>query len=97
MSLPDLVAGLDNDEIGFAKAEYRVHILEAQRRAGFNAVGAESLVFGKDEADRADVVLGGTVTELRCVRLRGQLRGSIGVEWQLLDRERDQVAYRVHG
>jgi S1-C subfamily serine protease len=90
-----LVARLDNDEIGFAKAEYRVHILEALRSAGFNAVGAESLVFGKDEADRADVVLGGTVTELRCVRLRGQLRCSIGVEWQLLDRERDQVVYRV--
>lgn len=91
----NLVARLDSDEIGFAKPEYRVHILEALRGAGFNAVGAESLVFGKDEAERADLVLGGTVTELDCKRLHRQLRCSVGVEWQLLDRERDEIVYRV--
>lgn len=91
----NLVARLDNDEIGLAKAEYRVHILEALRDAGFNAVGAESLVFGKDEAERADLVLGGTVKELRCGQPHGHLRCSVGIEWQLLDRERDEVVYRV--
>jgi hypothetical protein len=84
----NLVARLDNDEIGFAKAEYRVHILEALRAEGFNAVGAENLVFGKDEAERADVVLGGTVKELACQRVQRQLRCRVGIEWQLLDRER---------
>jgi serine protease Do len=91
----NLVARLDDDEIGFAKAEYRVHILEALRGAGFNAVGAESLVFDKDEAERADVVLGGTVRELTCRQLHGRPRCSVGIEWQVLDRERDQVVYRV--
>jgi S1-C subfamily serine protease len=91
----NLVARLDNDEIGFANAQYRVHILEALRDAGFNAVGAENLVFGKDDAERADVVLGGTVKELKCRQMRAQLRCRVGIEWQLLDRERDQIVYRV--
>src|SRR5688572_14232939 len=91
----NLVARLDDDEIGFAGAAYRVHILEALRGAGFNAVGAESLVFGKDEAERADVVLGGTVKELKCRPLRRRLRCSVGIEWQVLDLERDEVVYRV--
>jgi S1-C subfamily serine protease len=91
----NLVARLDTDEIGFAKAEFRVHILEVLRAAGFNAVGAENLVFGKDEAERADVVLGGTVKELQCRKLHDRLRCGVGIEWQLLDRERDEVVYRV--
>src|SRR5262245_39373722 len=91
----NLIARLENDEIGFAKPEFRVHILEALRDAGFNAVGAESLVFGKDDAERADLVLGGTVTELRCRSWSGQLRCLVGIEWQVLDRESDQIVYRV--
>lgn len=91
----NLVARLDNDQIGFAKAEYRVHILEALRAAGFNAVGAENLVFGKDEGERADLVLGGTVLELGCRQIKRDLRCRVGIEWQLLDRERDEVVYRV--
>ncbi len=91
----NLVARLDDDEIGFARAEYRVHILETLRDAGFNAVGAENLVFGKDEAARADLVLGGTVKELACRKRGQQVRCSVGIEWQLLDRERDEVVYRV--
>lgn len=86
---------LDHDEIGFAKAEYRVHILEALRRAGFNAVGAESLVFEKDEGARAELVLGGIVREIECQQHYGKLRCGVGVEWQLLDRERDEVVYSV--
>ncbi len=91
----NLVARLDNDEIGFAKAEYRVHLLEALREAGYNAVGAENLVFGKDEGERADVVLGGTVKELDCKQVHGSTRCSVGIEWQLLDRERDEIVYRM--
>jgi len=91
----NLLARIDKDQIGFAKPEYRVHILEALRGTGFNAVGAENLVFGKDDSDRADFVLGGTVTELDCVTYFSTLRCRIGIEWQLLDRERDEVVYRV--
>jgi serine protease Do len=91
----NLVARLDNDEIGFAKPEYRVHILEALRNAGFNAVGAENLVFDKDDGERADIVLGGTVKELSCKQMQRELRCSVGIEWQLLDRERDEVVYQA--
>jgi serine protease Do len=91
----NLVSRVDEDEIGFAGAAYRVHILEALREAGVNAVGAESLVFNKDDAERADVVLGGIVKELRCRPWHLRLRCSVGIEWQLLDRERDEVVYRV--
>ena len=86
---------LDKDEIGFAKPQFRVFILEALRDAGFNAVGAENLVFDKDEADKADLLLGGTVKELDCRTVGWQLRCGVGIEWQLLDRERDEVVYRV--
>src|SRR5438874_4218354 len=54
------------DEIGIAGQDFRVVILEALRKAGFHAVGAENLVFGKDRANQADYVLGGTVRELEC-------------------------------
>jgi hypothetical protein len=90
-----LVARIDKDEIGFAKPEYRVHILEALRQAGFNAVGAESLVFDKDEGARAEMLLGGTVQEVECREVRRTLRCRVGIEWQLLDRGRDEIAYRV--
>jgi serine protease Do len=91
----NLLARLEDDEIGFAKAEYRVHILEELRNAGFNAVGAENLVFNRDDSEKADLVLGGTVKELACRSVGAQLRCGVGIEWQLLDRERDEVVYRV--
>lgn len=91
----NLVARLDKDEIGFAKAEYRVHILEALRDAGFNAVGAESLVFERDEGEQADYVLGGTVRELSCRRVARHENCRVGILWEVLDRERDAVVYRV--
>jgi serine protease Do len=91
----NLVARLDRDEIGFAKAEYRVHILEALRAAGFNAVGAESLVFEKDEGQRADLVLGGTVRELECRYVNRHNNCRVGIQWELLDREQDTIIYRT--
>src|SRR4051794_2482398 len=36
------------DEIGVVREELRVFVLEQLRMRGFNAVGAESLVFGTD-------------------------------------------------
>jgi S1-C subfamily serine protease len=91
----NLVARLDSDEIGFAKAEYRVHILEALRAAGFNAVGAESLVFDRDEGQRADLILGGTVRELECRRVARRTNCRVAIQWELLDRDQDAVVYRV--
>ncbi len=41
-------------------------VLEALREQGFNAVGAENLVFDQDRSRDAEYVLGGTLTELEC-------------------------------
>lgn len=92
----NLVARLEaGDEIGFADGEYRVRILEALRSAGLNAVGAESLVFSQDDAERADVLLGGTVKELACEAVGGQTNCRIGIAWEVLDRGSQRVVYRV--
>jgi S1-C subfamily serine protease len=92
----NLIARLDTDEIGIAKAEMRVHILEALRAAGHNAVGAESLVFDRDESDAADLLLGGTVLELECRDMKfTNRRCRIGVDWEVLARDDDEVVYRV--
>src|SRR5688572_28936714 len=63
------------DVIGIAGQDFRIHILEDLRRRGLNAVGAESLVFGNDRGDSADLTLGGTVTELEC--RRGSAAGQV--------------------
>ncbi len=95
LGFSNLLARLDDNQLSFARPEYRVFALEELRRAGYNAVGAENLVFGKDDAEKADLILGGTVKELDCNHVGGALRCSVGIEWQLLDRESDRVVYRV--
>jgi S1-C subfamily serine protease len=92
----NLVARLDEtDDIGFAKAEYRVYVLEALRAAGLNAVGAESLVFSRDDSDKADLLLGGTVKELTCEPHGSWRDCRIGIVWEVLDRHSDEIVYRV--
>jgi hypothetical protein len=96
LGFSNLVFRLEStDEIGIAGEDFRVHILESLRENGFNAVGAESLVFGKDASRRAELLLGGTVRELDCIEKYGRLNCRIGVEWQLLDVMRDAVVYTV--
>lgn len=100
---PDVPIGLSNllvrldhsDEIGLANAGLRVQVLEHLRSVGVRAVGAENLVFDKDETRKARFMLGGTVRELSCVSPTGNLDCSLGVEWQVLDVERDAVVYTV--
>jgi serine protease Do len=85
------------DEIGIANENFRIHILEDLRRRGLNAVGAENLVFESDRGGTADLVLGGTVSELDCKpgETRERVSCRIGVEWQVLDTASDTVVYKV--
>jgi len=85
------------DEIGVADQDFRVHILEDLRGRGLNAVGAENLVFGSDHGGAADLVLGGTVTELTCQGGNAYRNVScrMGIEWQVLDVASDVVIYKV--
>lgn len=85
------------DRVGIADADFRVHILEELRRRGLNAVGAENLVFGSDHGGLAELMLGGTVTELDCQS--GSVSDSVscrmGIEWQVLDVASDTVVYKL--
>jgi serine protease Do len=90
-----LVIRLPDDDIGFAGGNYRVNVLETLRGGQVNAVGAENLVFEKDEAGRAELLLGGTAKELVCEEKVRAVSCRLGIEWQLLDVETDQIVYQV--
>jgi len=92
-----LVLRLRGDrDISIAPEEYRVRFLEALRRRGYPALGAESLVFGQDRADDARFVLGGTITGLQCKRAsRRERRCEATTRWELMDRTVDGVVYQV--
>jgi S1-C subfamily serine protease len=86
------------DDIGVGKAEFRVRFLEEMRRLGYPAVGAESLIFDKDNSGQARFLLGGTVTELVCNIVGGfrpyRLCG-VAVLWEVMDSDLDRVVYKV--
>ena len=97
LAFSNLLFRLDNeDSIGLAKGDYRVMLLEELRRQGFNAKGAENLVFGIDQSDDAAYVLGGTVREIACRSVRSlRVACSVGIDWELLDVSTRRVVYRV--
>ena len=91
-----LLVRLDSrDEIGIGSLDDHVRLIEHMRARGLNAVGAENLVFGRDETRRAQYLVGGTVKELACEVSKDHVRCRIGVEWQLLDVASDAVVYAV--
>ncbi len=91
-----LVVRLARNEIGVEGDHLRIRLLEELRGNGYRALGAESLVFDRDDSKNARFVLGGPVFELACKDLsRTQRRCGVSVRWELLDRESDQVSYGV--
>lgn len=96
LGVSNLVLHLDgDDEIGLAGSDLRVLLLERLRERGIHAVGAENLVFGKDEANRATHRLGGTIRQIRCLKQSGVIRCWLGIEWLILDVARDTVVYKA--
>ena len=95
LTFSELVIQFENDaDIGVAKDGYKLLIFNELRAHGYNVMGAESLVFGEDKSDRARFVLGGTLTEFECES--GFIRKCrIAIEWQLLDRKKGEVVYKV--
>ncbi|MFO0567394.1 MAG: serine protease [Polyangiaceae bacterium] len=92
-----LVIRLTSNEIGVEGDHLRVQILETMRKAGYNALGAESLVFDRDESAKARFALGGTANQLWCRPPSEPVRRCwLGVTWELLDRDSNEVRYRVH-
>jgi S1-C subfamily serine protease len=91
----NLVVRLQADSIGFAGGKYRVHVLETLREGQVNAVGAENLVFEKDESSRAEILLGGTAKELECEKKIRTVSCRLAIEWQVLDVATDQIVYQA--
>lgn len=92
-----LVVRLSADEVGVEGDHLRVQFIETLRSLGYNARGAESLVFDRDDSAKARFVLGGTALELQCRPLSPMARRCwLGVTWELLDRQSDRVTYRAH-
>ncbi|HVJ16361.1 MAG TPA: S1C family serine protease [Polyangiaceae bacterium] len=89
-----LLFRINNEErIGVAKEQFAIFILETLRERGFNAVGAENLVFDQDKSTSAEFLLGGTVRELDCLEQRRRVNCRIAIEWQLLDVRAGNVVY----
>ena len=96
LGFSNLVLRVENSSgIAIAPDEFRVHLLERLRELGLNAVGAESVVFAKDEQDKAEVVLGGTIRQLECQDVERRVNCRIGVRWELLDVALDKIVYEV--
>lgn len=85
-----------DNEIGVEGGHLRVQFLEALRKNGYPALGAESLVFNQDKSQQARFVLGGNANELKCRALgANRRRCELGVGWELLGHKDDHVAYRL--
>ncbi len=83
------------DDFGIARAEYPIRFVERMRAAGFEAVGAENLVFDKDDSARAEYLLGGTVREVECKQKTRSVSCRAGIDWQVLAVAEDKVVYQV--
>lgn len=95
LGFSNLVLRVENSSgIAIAPDAYRVLILEHLRARGLDAVGAESIVFGQDDADRAERVLGGTIRRLECQE-HERLNCRVSVHWQVLDVASNAVAYEM--
>src|SRR5262245_3483700 len=68
----------------------RVEIAEYLRKQGLNALGGESLVFDRDDSNRAELVLGGTVFTAECKQSL-LFHCVVGFEWEVLDVGLDEV------
>ncbi|MBN2801964.1 MAG: serine protease [Deltaproteobacteria bacterium] len=88
----------DSVEISSVTDGIKVQMIEELRKNGFNALGAENIVFGKDKSDEATFALGGTVTKLNCKGLDNVYADSacqIMITWELFDTRVDAVIYKV--
>ena len=93
LGFSNLVLRVENSTgMSIAPEPYRVAVLERLRALGFAAVGAESLVFGRDDAQKAERVLGGTISRLECAR-NTSLNCRISIRWEVLDVAQGSVAY----
>lgn len=86
----------DDSELGAiysTDGAWRVVALETLRAHGYDARGAENLVFGQDNSHQTKYALGGEVTDGECWGPSYNLSCWVQVDWQLLDTRTQQVVY----
>lgn len=84
-------------DIAVSSDDLRVHFIEEMRASGYPAVGAENIVFDKDNSNGARFAVGGTVHELDCKydEEKDVRNCHVGVAWEIMDNESGDVVYRV--
>lgn len=87
-----------NSSITVASDEFKLLASETMRNQGYNVLGAENLLFGKDESAKATYQLGGTVTDLTFNTFAplagGYSEAKITVEWQVFNTLQRQVVFQ---
>lgn len=80
---------------GIAEDSLRIFLIEHLRTQGLPVVGAESLLFGRDKTSDADLMLGGTVSNIACAPREGSPSSCrLAVDWEVYDTSEDRVIYR---
>jgi S1-C subfamily serine protease len=77
--------------------EFKIVASEHLKSRGYNVLGGDNLLFGRDESAKAEYQLGGTVTSL-AYNTYGALAGkysesSLSIEWKLYDAFQERVMY----
>lgn len=86
---------IDEERVGVVGPDLKLKLLEHLRARKLNILGAESLVFEKDRSHDAELLLGGTVNDLKCDEDLGQLNCRIQMTWELMSVAQDAIVYRV--
>ena len=85
--------------IAIASDEFKIVASENLRSRGYNLMGGDDLLFGKDESSKAEYQLGGTIQTL-LFNTFGEYAGnyaesSMIIDWQVYDVYQGRVVYKV--
>jgi serine protease Do len=89
-----IVKAAEVPELLEVNEKFRAMFLDEMRSLGYRALGDESLALNRDKSGEAEFALGGTLTEATC---QDNLEGTCGItiEWELMDRQSEEVLYKV--
>ncbi|MBN2528318.1 MAG: trypsin-like peptidase domain-containing protein [Deltaproteobacteria bacterium] len=84
-------------DIAVAPEGYRLGLIQLLRKYGFNALGGENALFGKDNSAAARFHLGGVIERISCIgaAYRVVQDCEIQVTWELMDTQVNKVRYKV--
>jgi S1-C subfamily serine protease len=97
MTFTMLLVNLQKEfEVAIAPDKFTLSVLETLRKAGYNVVGAENVLFAVDKSSEARLLLGGTIIDVtRHRNLPGNVDlCDVAVRWELFDKVAEQVVYK---